>query len=100
MASLADPHRRLVVDLLRREPRRASELARAAGLSPPAMSRHLRNLRLNGIVEETHPDFDARLRVYQLRPEPMRQLRLWLEETERLWTGQLAAFKVHLEGKR
>jgi hypothetical protein len=64
------------------------------------MSRHLRNLRLNGIVEETHPDFDARLRVYQLRPEPMRQLRLWLEETERLWTGQLAAFKAHVEGKR
>jgi DNA-binding transcriptional ArsR family regulator len=100
LASLADPHRRLVVDLLRRQPRRASELAAAAGLSPPAMSRHLRNLRLNGLVEETHPDFDARLRIYRLRPAPMRELRLWLEETERLWSEQLSAFKAYVEGRR
>ena len=99
LAALADPHRRQVVDLLRQRPRRASELASAVGLTPPAMSRHLRHLRLNGIVEETHPEFDARLRIYQLKPGPMLQeLRLWLEETERLWSEQLIAFKEHLEG--
>ncbi len=97
LAALADPHRRQVVELLRDRPRRAGELAQAAGLSAPAMSRHLRTLRQSGLVEETSPDFDARVRVYQLRPEPMVHLLRWLEETERLWTVQLAAFKAHVE---
>jgi DNA-binding transcriptional ArsR family regulator len=97
LAALADPHRRRVVDLLRIEPRRAGDLAEAIGISPPAMSRHLKALRGCGLIEESHPAFDARVRVYALRPEPMAQLKAWLEETERLWSLQLAAFKAHLE---
>lgn len=97
LAALADPHRRQVIELLRERPRRAGELAEQAGLTAPAMSRHLRALRLSGLVEETSPEFDARVRVYQLRPEPMVHLLRWLEETERMWTAQLAAFKTHVE---
>jgi DNA-binding transcriptional ArsR family regulator len=67
LAALADPHRRRVVDLLRERPHRAGELAEAVGLTPPAMSRHLRALRQSGLVEESHPEFDARVRVYALR---------------------------------
>lgn len=97
LAALADPHRRRVVELLRERPRRAGELAEAVGLTPPAMSRHLKALRQSGLVEESHPEFDARVRVYQLRAEPMVDLLRWLEQTERMWTAQLAAFKAHLE---
>ncbi|HLI66714.1 MAG TPA: metalloregulator ArsR/SmtB family transcription factor [Caulobacteraceae bacterium] len=97
LAALADPHRRRVVDLLSRGPRPAGELARAVGLAPPAMSRHLRTLRHAGLVEESHPAFDARVRVYALRSGAMDELKRWLEETERLWSEQLAAFKAHLE---
>ena len=97
LAALADPHRRQVVDLLCEQPRRAGEIANLVGLSPPAMSRHLRALRKSGLIEDSHPEFDARVRVYTLRPGPMLQLKRWLEETERLWTVQLAAFKTHLE---
>lgn len=97
LAALADPNRRRVVELLRERPRRAGELAQAAGLTAPAMSRHLRTLRRSGLVEETHPEFDARVRVYQLRPEPMVHLLRWLEETERMWSEQLTAFKAHVE---
>lgn len=97
LAALADPHRRRVIDLLSLRPHRASELAEAAGLSPPAMSRHLRSLRKAGLVEESHPEFDARVRIYSLTPAPMASLKAWLEETERLWARQLTAFKAHLE---
>ena len=97
LAALADPARRRVVDLLRERPHRAGELASATGLSAPAMSRHLRALRATGLVEESHPEFDARVRIYRLRPEPMAQLKTWLDDTERLWTQQLAAFKAHVE---
>lgn len=97
LAALADPHRRRVVRLLAERPRAAGELARAVGVSPPAMSRHLKTLRASGLVEESHPEFDARVRIYALRPEPMVHLLRWLEESERLWSAQLAAFKAHVE---
>ena len=93
LAALADPHRRQVIELLREKPRRAGELAEAVGLNPPALSRHLRALKAGGLVEEAHPEFDARVRGYRLRPGPMADLKAWLEQTEQLWTEQLAAFK-------
>ena len=99
LAALADPHRRQVIELLRERPRPAGELAREVGLAAPAMSRHLKTLRESGLVEESHPQFDARVRIYALRPEPMVHLIRWLEETERMWSEQLLAFKRHLEGE-
>jgi DNA-binding transcriptional ArsR family regulator len=97
LAALADPHRRRLIELLRERPRRAGELAAAVGLNPPALSRHLRTLKAGGLIAETHPEFDARVRIYSLRPKPMADLQAWLAETERLWTEQLSAFKQHLE---
>jgi len=97
LVALADPHRRRIVELLRDRPRRAGEIAEAIGLNPPALSRHLRTLKANGLIEEAHPAFDARVRIYTLRPEPMTHLKAWLEQTEKLWAAQLVAFKAHLE---
>lgn len=99
LAALADPHRRRAVDLLRERPRRAGELAETLGLTPPAMSRHLRALRQSGLVEERPLEFDARVRVYRLRSEPMAQLKVWLEAAEDHWADQLSALKAHVEGK-
>jgi DNA-binding transcriptional ArsR family regulator len=96
LAALADPHRRRVVDLLRDRPRRAGELAAAARISFPAMSRHLKTMRKSGLVEESRDEFDSRVRIYRLRSEPMTEVKAWLETTETMWTRQLAAFKAHL----
>jgi DNA-binding transcriptional ArsR family regulator len=100
LAALADPHRRRAVDLLRERPHRAGELAESLGLSAPAMSRHLRALRQSGLVEESHPAFDARVRVYRLQPGPMAELKAWLEAAEDHWAEQLEALKAHVESKR
>ena len=40
---------------------------------------------------------NARVRVLHLRPEPFDELRHWIGEVERFWSGQLAAFKAHAE---
>ena len=101
LAALAEPTRRRVVDLLRVRPRPAGELAAEFQMSPPAMSRHLRVLRLTGLVEEEHAERDdARLRVYRLRRQPFVQLRDWAAEVESLWTDQLANFKQHAESRK
>lgn len=100
LAALADPTRRGAVDLLRKRPRRAGELAASLGLSAPAMSRHLRVLRRTGLVEEAHggPDaMDARVRVYRLRPGPFDALREWIADVESFWVLELGAFKRHAE---
>jgi DNA-binding transcriptional ArsR family regulator len=99
-SALSDPTRRGVVELLRRRPHRAGELAAALETSPPAMSRHLRVLRTSGLIEEDGPDRDARVRVFRLRPAPFAALRGWLDEVESFWTVQLGAFKSHAEGTR
>ncbi len=97
LSALADPTRRRVVDLLRKRPLRAGELAARFRASPPAMSRHLRVLKATGLVEERRSERDARVRVYRLRPEPFRDLQAWLGEVEAFWSDQLAAFKAHAE---
>jgi DNA-binding transcriptional ArsR family regulator len=98
-AALADPVRRGVIDLLRKKPRRAGELAEACDTSASVMSRHLRLLRKTGLVAEDELEEDARVRVYRLQPEPFAELRGWLDEVEAFWEDQLSAFKAHAEKK-
>lgn len=98
--ALADPVRRQVVDDLRTGPKRAGELADSAGMSFPAISRHLRVLRATGLVEARVLDEDARVRVYQLRAEPFTALRAWLDQVEAFWTEQLGAFSDYAKKRK
>lgn len=100
LAALADPHRRRAVDLLRERPHRAGELAAALAVAPSVMSRHLRVLRHSGLVEESHPTFDARVRIYSLRSGSTAELRAWLDAVEQAWSGELVALKRHVERRR
>jgi DNA-binding transcriptional ArsR family regulator len=100
LTALSDPTRRGVIDLLRKRPHRAGELAEALDMSPPAMSRHLRVLRTHGLVEEDHAGVDARVRTYRLRHEPFLALRRWLDDVEAFWTRELDAFARRAERTR
>jgi DNA-binding transcriptional ArsR family regulator len=100
LAALADPNRRRVVELLRDRSHTAGELATHVGMSPAALTRHLKTLKSAGLIAESHPDHDARVSVYHLSPAPMADLKDWLARTESLWARQLAAFKVHVERTR
>ncbi len=100
LAALADPYRRRAVELLGERPRRAGEMADALDLPAPAMSRHLRVLKQSGLVEDTHPAFDARVRVYVLKAGAMADVSQWLARTEAMWVEQLASFKARVEQKK
>ena len=97
LLALADPTRRGVIELLRKRPRKASELADELTMTRPAMSRHLRVLRKTGLVSESELENDARVRMYRLEREPFSELRGWLDEVEAFWGEQLVAFKLHAE---
>jgi len=97
LAALADPTRRAVIDLLRKKPHRAGELASALSVSAPALSRHLRLLRKSGLIVDDAVEADARVRLYRLQPQAFTSLREWLEDVEAFWGDQLQSFKRHAE---
>ena len=96
-SALSEPTRRSVVELLRRRPHRAGELAEALEMSPAGLSRHLRVLKASGLVADDEPEHDARVRLYRLQPVGFESLGQWLDEVRSLWSDQLTAFKAHVE---
>jgi DNA-binding transcriptional ArsR family regulator len=99
MNALADPTRRAVVNLLRRKPLRAGELAEKLLMSPAALSRHLRVLRGSGLIVNDEVDGDARVRLFRLQPKALLSLRDWLDKVEEDWTLQLQSFKQRAESR-
>ena len=97
--ALADPTRRKVVQLLGSRPHRAGELADAAGMSQPAMSRHLKILLASGIVEDERVLEDARVRLFKLQPESLVAVQAFLDQLQTEWRTQLRSFKRHVERK-
>ena len=79
---LREPTRRAIVGLLAERPRRAAALASALDVSPASMSRHLRVLRLNGIVRDSRVARDGRARLYTIDPLRARQVMAWLAVAE------------------
>jgi DNA-binding transcriptional ArsR family regulator len=100
LQALADPTRLAVVERLSGGPQRAGQLATAAGVSAPAMSKHLRVLLQAGVVDDERSPDDARVRLFRLRPEPVVGLRAWLDQLQAAWDEQLQSFKRHVEGGR
>lgn len=91
---LHEPHRRAVLDLLRRRPHLVGELSEALGMSQPATSKHLRVLRDAGLVTVA---VDGPRRRYHLRPEPLADLDAWLEPYRWMWNDRLDHLGAHLD---
>jgi len=94
VAAISDPTRRRVLELVRDRELPAGEIAAAFEISRPAVSRHLRVLRRAGLVSERR---EGRLRLYRSDPEPLGELRRWLDA---YWSGRLAALKELAEEER
>jgi DNA-binding transcriptional ArsR family regulator len=91
---VAEPNRRLILDLLRVSERPVGELVARLELSQPAVSKHLRVLRDAGLVEVRA---DAQRRLYRVRPEPLRALDEWLAPYRCLWSASLDELERHLD---
>jgi len=100
LTALSDPTRRGIVELLSQRPRRAGELAEAFETSAPAMSRHLRVLRMRGLIEDVRAENDARWRLFRLRREPFDELSAWLGKVEAFWSEQLDSFQAHVARRK
>lgn len=80
--ALAEPNRLHIVELLLRGPRPVGDLVLRLRLRQPQVSKHLRVLSKAGLVGVRR---DAQRRIYALRPAPLQELELWLENYRKLW---------------
>ena len=93
LQALADPHRRQVLETLRRGEATAGELSSMLPIARPGVSRHLRVLREAGLVR-VRPD--AQRRVYTLRLEPLEELDRWLGSYRTLWEQRFDALHAEI----
>ncbi len=75
LAALAEPNRLRILEFLKGGASPVTGITEALGLPQPLVSRHLRVLRDAGLV---HVRPKSRLRVYAVRPEPLRKVQQWL----------------------
>src|SRR5271167_4423818 len=93
--AIAEPRRREIVDLLALGGERdVTELVLHLGLPQPAVSKHLGVLRKVGVVD-VHKAGQRRL--YRLNPQELKPVHDWIQNFERIWTGQLAGIKEAAE---
>jgi DNA-binding transcriptional ArsR family regulator len=93
-AVLAEPSRRLILDLLRERERPVGELVECLRISQPGVSKHLRVLREAGLVAVRA---DGRRRLYGLEPAPLAEVDAWLAPYRKHWSERLDALERHLE---
>jgi len=91
---IAEPNRRAILSLLVSSPQSVGEIERRLHMSQPTVSKHLRVLRETGFVEST---VDAQRRLYQLKPEPLREVDAWLAQFRRFWSAHVDALERHLD---
>ena len=95
--ALADPTRREILALLRRQRRSVGDLAANFRTSRPAISKHLRILRDAQLVKDT-PERTSRL--CELNPAPLKQIDAWLDDYKVFWDRSLNRLKAHMENQR
>jgi len=97
LEALAEPTRRRIVELLAERERSAGEIASHFRTSRPAISRHLRVLREQGLV---HAREDGQRRLYSLDTGPLQELDEWLQRYRGFWDNRLDALDTEIQRRR
>ena len=93
LEALGDPTRRVIFELLVDGPRPVRELADALPVSRPAVSQHLKVLKLSGLVLDRA---EGTRRIYSVDPSGVAAMREYLD---RMWDAALAAFAAAAENE-
>lgn len=91
---IAEPNRRAILSLLASSEQSVSDIEQRLRMSQPSVSKHLRVLREAGFVEAR---VEAQRRVYRLRPEPLKEVDVWLAPFRRFWSAHVDALERHLD---
>jgi DNA-binding transcriptional ArsR family regulator len=95
--TLADPTRFQILEALRNGEQAVNDIVDRVAIHQSGVSRHLRILHEAGFVQ-MRPDGPKRL--YSLRPEPFRDLEVWISRYRALWESRLDRFALELERRQ
>jgi DNA-binding transcriptional ArsR family regulator len=91
IATLADPSRKRIFELLKGGPMHVGRIAEQLPISRPAVSQHLKVLKEAGLVQEAR---EGNRRAYSIDPNGLARMQRWLDQ---FWGDALSAFKVEAE---
>jgi DNA-binding transcriptional ArsR family regulator len=86
--ALGDPTRRAIFERIAARPQSVGKLAARGSVSRPAVSQHLRVLKLAGLVSDRQ---EGTRRIYQVDPRGVLAMRDYLDK---FWDRALAAFQA------
>jgi|SRR5580704_4940294 DNA-binding transcriptional ArsR family regulator len=94
-AALGDETRLLLIGKLAAgAPQSIARLAAGSALTRQAITKHLRVLESAGVVHSVRSGRESR---FEFRPEPLRELRSYLERVSAQWDDALARLKSFVE---
>lgn len=91
IATLADPSRKRIFELLKGGPMHVGRIAEQLPISRPAVSQHLKVLKDAGLVQEAR---EGNRHAYSIDPNGLAAMQRWLDE---FWGDALSAFKAEAE---
>jgi DNA-binding transcriptional ArsR family regulator len=92
--AIADPTRREILRLLRNDRLTVNEIAANFRSSRPAISKHLRLLRVAGLIT-SHKDGTST--ICGLNAKPLRAVNNWLHDYREFWGENLRNLKRYIE---
>lgn len=87
LGALGDPTRRAIFECLAQRPMAVGEISGELPVSRPAVSQHLKILKLAGLVTDRA---DGTRRIYQINPAGVRAIHAYLDQ---MWSQALAGFQ-------
>lgn len=95
--AVAEPRRREILSMLATREHTVGEIGAALSVEQPSVSKHLRVLRLTGLV---HVRRDGRQMLYRANAKAIRPLHEWTRTFERYWQHQMRRVKERAEARR
>lgn len=92
--ALADRTRREIVTMLATGEKSAGDIADQFPIAGPSVSRHLKVLRESGLITYRR---EATTRFYRLEPEPLNEVRQWMEAQLDLVRERFDRLAAHLD---
>ena len=92
--AVAEPRRRLILDLLADGERPVNDLVSVLGMAQPQVSKHLSVLRAVGAVEVRGA---GRQRLYRLNGHALKPIHDWVKSYERSWSERFEQLDDVLE---
>jgi DNA-binding transcriptional ArsR family regulator len=97
LAALADPTRRRIVETLAEGALSSGEIASRFSISAPAISQHLKTLRLARLVRVRA---EAQRRIYELDLDGVDEMSAWIAQIRRFWSTRLDALETQLRTEK